>query len=203
MFLFRRPSVAEIADWLVAQRRLPFSYADVGDLGRLVPRGYDCDRHRVRLGTGPETFAAACDALAAWEHFPARMARVVPADVELAAGNDVAVLFHAGFAWSLNACRIVESIDERDERRARFGFTYGTLAGHIEHGEERFLIEHDLIEDSVWYELFCFSRPQHPLAHLGRPIVRHQQARFRRLSGEALRRAVAERLAGTKVEAPR
>ncbi|MEX0717072.1 MAG: DUF1990 domain-containing protein [Planctomycetaceae bacterium] len=194
MFLMRRPSRERVLRWLDEQRRLPFSYADVGALGRFVPDGFDCDRIRVRIGTGAEAFSAARAALTAWKQFPSRMGVAFPGDDALAAGDVVATLFRAGPVWSLNACRIVAVIDERDERGERFGFTYGTLTGHIEHGEERFLIERDLADDSVWYELFCFSRPQHPLAQITKPFVRWKQGRFRTLSGEAIRAAVAARL---------
>jgi hypothetical protein len=44
----------------------------------------------------------------------------------------------------------------------------------------------------VWYELVAFSRPRHWLAWLGYYFVRWQQARFRRLSGIAMQRAVNE-----------
>lgn len=39
--------------------------------------------------------------------------------------------------WSLNAARIVYVVDEP----RRFGCAYETLPGHVERGEERFLIE--------------------------------------------------------------
>lgn len=202
MFLFRRPSRERVAQWLDGARRLPFSYADVGALGRVIPDGFDCDRIRVRIGAGSRAFSAARAALTEWEHFPLPMARVFPDSAPIAPGAVVAVLFRAGPVWSLNACRIIDVIDDLDELRERFGFSYGTLAGHIDHGEERFLVERELSDDSVWYELRCFSRPQHPLAQLARPFVRFQQSRFRRLSAAALRAAVELRLllTGTRQE---
>jgi uncharacterized protein (UPF0548 family) len=33
-------------------------------------------------------------------------------------------------------------------------------------------------DDSVWYEVFAFVRPAHPLAKVGRPFVRLVQRRF-------------------------
>ena len=44
--------------------------------------------------------------------------------------------------WWLNACRIVYVVDESGPI-SKFGFAYGTLPGHVESGEERFLIEWD------------------------------------------------------------
>jgi uncharacterized protein (UPF0548 family) len=47
-----------------------------------------------------------------------------------------------------------------------FAYAIGTLPGHVEKGEERFMLEW-LPDDSVWYDLFAFSRPQHFLAWMG------------------------------------
>ena len=74
-----------------------------------------------------------------------------------------------------------------------FGFAYGSLPGHAASGEERFLIEWDPSDDSVWYDLSSFSRPNGWLARLGAPYLRRFQARFARESAEAMRRAVERR----------
>jgi uncharacterized protein (UPF0548 family) len=72
----------------------------------------------------------------------------------------------------------------------RFGFAYGTLRGHPERGEERFLVERNESDDSVWYDLLPVSQPAHWLARWGYPYTRYEQARFRRLSGLAMQEAV-------------
>ena len=87
--------------------------------------------------------------------------------------------------WSLNAARIVYVIDESQ----RFGFAYGTLPGHVEMGEERFLIERTE-DDSVWYDILAFSRPRHLLTKLGYPMIRRLQKRFGRESAAAMQRIV-------------
>jgi uncharacterized protein (UPF0548 family) len=73
----------------------------------------------------------------------------------------------------------------------KFGFAYGTLPEHAESGEERFLIEWDRGENSVWYDILAFSRPRHWLARLGYPLTRRLQARFRRDSAAAMLKAVS------------
>jgi len=80
---------------------------------------------------------------------------------------------------------------EEDGHVKRFGFAYGTLPGHVESGEERFLIEWDRADNCVWYDILAFSRPRHILAWLGYPWVRHLQKRFRQESGAAMCRATA------------
>ena len=72
----------------------------------------------------------------------------------------------------------------------RFGFAYGTLPDHAGSGEERFLIEWDQADNSVWYDILAFSRPQHFLVRLGYPMVRRTQKRFGRESAAVMLRAV-------------
>ena len=91
--------------------------------------------------------------------------------------------------WWLNSCRIVYVIDEQNPVW-RFGFAYGTLPGHIEAGEERFLLEWSAADDIVWYDILAFSRPRHMLARLGYPLVRRMQKQFGRDSAAAMRRSV-------------
>jgi uncharacterized protein (UPF0548 family) len=94
----------------------------------------------------------------------------------------------AGFWWP-NAARVVYVIDE-DGPIARFGFANGTLPGHLLRGEERFLVEWDRREGSVWFDIHAFSRPSSLLARLGRPIVRRCQKRFGREASATMLRAV-------------
>jgi uncharacterized protein (UPF0548 family) len=89
--------------------------------------------------------------------------------------------------WWLNACRVVYVVDERGPVSR---FAYGTLPGHVESGEERFLIEWDQSADAVWYDILAFSRPNHVLTRLGYPVVRRLQKRFGRDSAAAMVRAV-------------
>ena len=81
----------------------------------------------------------------------------------------------------MNAAKIVYVV----EAPRRFGFAYGTLPGHVESGEERLLIEL-ADDDSVWYDILAFSRPNHFLTRLGYPFVRRLQKRFSRDSAAAM-----------------
>jgi len=78
--------------------------------------------------------------------------------------------------WGLGAlslkipCRVLEVIDEP----ARRGFTYGTLPGHPEAGEERFLLEH-LNDGRILFTITALSRPASTLAKLGGPLSRAAQ----------------------------
>jgi uncharacterized protein (UPF0548 family) len=109
-------------------------------------------------------------------------------DTPIKTDATVAVLIsHLGF-WSLNACRIVYEIDDHGDCE-RFGFAYGTLPEHGERGEERFSVEFHAVDQSVWYDLYAFSRPG-PAARLAYPFTRALQKRFARYSKEAMQRAM-------------
>jgi len=177
MFMLREPSDADVARFIASQRDLPFTYAEVGATNATPPAGYNVDHNRIQLGSGEATYRSAVDALKKWRHFELGWVAIVPAGVVLEVGATVAVKARAFGTWSLNASRVVYVIDES----RRFGFAYGTLPDHVEKGEERFLIEW-LPDDSVWYGILAFSRPQHPLVKLSAPLARRLQHQFARAS---------------------
>jgi uncharacterized protein (UPF0548 family) len=110
-------------------------------------------------------------------------------ETPLEPGQVVVVMGWAMGLWWLNACRIVYTVDESGPI-TKFGFAYGTLPGHVETGEERFLIEWDRDTDTVWYDILAFSQPRHFLTRLGYPLVRRLQKRFGRDSAASMFRAV-------------
>lgn len=65
-------------------------------------------------------------------------------------------------------CRVVEVIDEPDRR----GFAYGTLPGHPETGEERFMAERDPATGVVTATITAFSKPATWVTKLGGPVAR-------------------------------
>lgn len=192
MWFFREPSEEQVRAFLASQGRHSFSYREVGFSQGGAPAGYDLDHNRILLGRGPAIFEAACTALRRWRMFPGSWTEIRPADTPIQAGNAVAMLAHVFGLWWLNACRIVYVIDETEAIR-RFGFAYGTLPGHVECGEERFMIESDH-DGGVWYDLRAFSRPWYWLVRLGYPLARRLQRRFVVESQAAMRQAVASSL---------
>src|SRR4029453_2922893 len=162
MFTFRRPTDDFVRELLARQAGQPWSYEPVGvtrdDDSKARP-GWQMDHHRVLLGHGEATFAAACSAIRSWQMFPPEMTRVYWPDSPQQPGDVVAVLYRARplFLWMLFPARVVYRVDEP----RRFGFAYGTLPDHPERGEERFLVEWNEADDSVWYDLLAVSRPGH------------------------------------------
>ncbi|HZS03904.1 MAG TPA: DUF1990 domain-containing protein [Blastocatellia bacterium] len=190
MFSFRKPSAEVIAAFLGRQRDHTFTYPSVGATrAGCAPAGYNYDHNRVCLGKGEATFAAACEAMRRWQMFRLGWVEVSRTDAPIAPGTEVAVMARCFGAWWVNACRIVYAIDEAGPVR-KFGFAYGTLPDHVERGEERFTVEWHQADDSVWYDIYAFSRPAHWLARLGYPLARQLQKRFARDSKAAMVEAV-------------
>jgi uncharacterized protein (UPF0548 family) len=154
----------------------------------MPPSGYVVDHTRIKLGEGEAVFQLATAAMRRWEQFRLGWVEAWPPETPLKPGEVVAVMGHGAGLWWLNACRIVYLADEAGPV-VKFGFAYGTLPGHVESGEERFLIEWDRASNAVWYDILAFSRPKHILARLGYPLVRRMQKRFGRGSAAAMLRA--------------
>jgi len=89
----------------------------------------------------------------------------------------------------MNASRIVYVIEEQ-RRIEKNGFAYGTLADHGEIGEERFTAEFNQDDQTVWFDLYAFSRPR-IAARFAYPFSRMLQKRFARDSKAAMYREVS------------
>lgn len=189
MFFTRSPSIEVVGNFIATQRDLPFTYSAVGEtLAEGAPFGFNVDHNRAKIGAGTEVFERAVTTLKHWQQFELGWVEIVPTGIALEVGAVVAVRAHTLGFWSLNAARVIYMIDEAAPVK-RFGFAYGTLPDHVECGEERFLLEQHS-DDSVYYDIFAFSRPRHPLARLGSIVTRRLQRQFAQESIAAMRRAV-------------
>lgn len=188
MLLLRRPADQDLRPLLEAQRGQPFSYPETGSSRGTAPPGYTVDHNRVQLGHGADTFRRATEALRRWEMFRLGWVELLWPAAPIEEGVTVGILTSQFGFRTLNFCRIVYVLDERGPVH-RFGFAYGTLPEHVERGEERFLVEWLPEDGSVWYDIYAFSRPRHPLARLAAPVARHFQRRFASDSKAAMLRA--------------
>ena len=186
---FQKPSSDVLDRFLAEQAGLNFSYLAVGATAKTPPAGFTVDRTRIELGDGEAVFAAAISALQRWQHFNLGWVDVWSPDTPLEVGQVVAIMGRAVGLWWLNSCRIVYTVNESGPT-TKFGFAYGTLPGHVESGEERFLIEWDRTTDRVSYDVLAFSKPNHVLTRLGYPLVRLSQKRFGKDSAVSMFRAV-------------
>jgi uncharacterized protein (UPF0548 family) len=147
-----------------------------------IPLGFSLDLSRSRVGFGKDVFQSAREAFLRWTMFDLGWVRVADPQAAIQPGQIVAVEAHTLGMWSLNLCRILEVADTP----TRFGFLYAATQKHVERGEERFLLEHDLNNDEVRYEIEALSRPRSVLAVLGFPITRKFQHKFARDSHRKL-----------------
>lgn len=192
MFSLTEPCERDVVNLISSQSSLPFTYAEVGSTRtNSPPAGYKVDHNRVQLGNGADVYQRGIDALKQWRQFELGWVSLASLGAKIEQGAVVAVKAWAFGMWSLNACRVVYVVDEREaDGVRRFGFAYGTLPDHIERGEERFLIEWNRNDDSVWYDILAFSQPRHPLVRLGAPVARVMQKRFARDSLRVMKSAV-------------
>ena len=201
MLLLRKPSDLQVRAFITAQQQSSFSYSPLG-ITRITcdtpaESDFTMDHNRVQLGSGAQCFDAAIEAIRQWKMFDLGWVQLFSERTSIETGATVAVVVrHLGF-WSMNACRIVYVIEEPE----KYGFAYGTLAEHAERGEERFMVERNQDDDTVWYDLLAFSKPG-PMARLGYPYTRRMQKKFAQDSKKAMQRAVgvdnpAQDLAGT------
>jgi uncharacterized protein (UPF0548 family) len=177
--LFRRTRMSESE-----QRRILCSVVDPADAGpqfmtlgdpiETPPPGFVCDRSRTEIGQGPRAFAIAREAFLRWRQFDLVWVSVVDPSAAIAPGQIVGVEAHTAGLWSLNVCRVQETVDTP----SRFGFSYSTTAVHVEEGQERFLIDLDSDDQIVSYSIDAISRPRHPLVWLAYPFARAMQRRF-------------------------
>lgn len=186
MFTLFEPTEEQVEDFLARQRALPFSYKEVGATRGETPANYPINHHRIQIGSGADSFARAKKAVHNWTMYKLEWTRLFPFDAPIAVGEVVCVIVNHGFCWSINPCRIIYVSEEAADEIERYSFAFGTLPGHSEKGEERFTVERHLADDSVWYELFAFARPQHILAKIGFPLVGIFQRKFAEDSGRAM-----------------
>jgi uncharacterized protein (UPF0548 family) len=142
---------------------LPLTYAEVGATAGPLPAGYHHVQKAAVIGRGRRRFDEAGDAGMRWGMLRGAGLRVEATSDVAAVGSDVIV--HLGPVRA--PCRVVYVVDEADRR----GFAYGTLPGHAESGEERFMVRYDPATDEVHAEVVAFSRHGTWWSRLGSPVT--------------------------------
>ncbi|SOD62180.1 Uncharacterized protein, UPF0548 family [Streptomyces zhaozhouensis] len=167
--------------------RAPFSYREVGITrdaeGGRVPAGWHRLRSRTPLGSGPEVWAAAGEALFDWRMHRAAWVPVARDTPRAAPGVEATVVLGPRRLGLRAPCRVVWCVTERD----RVGFAYGTLAGHPESGEEAFVLERDA-DGSVTFTVTAISRPAAWYMRAAGPLGRLARRAVARRYGRVLRR---------------
>ncbi|KAL3690664.1 hypothetical protein R1sor_004315 [Riccia sorocarpa] len=178
-------------------------------LDQLKRDGFTINHTRVKVGAGTHAFERAKDKLQNWRHLQLGWASVDPT-TPIKVGGKFGIVVHELVAWLVNPLQIaylsdgkedhttsLSMIEPRNEMKPvksrasqAFAFGGGTLRGHLLAGEERFAVEWNEEDDSVWYEILSFSKPAHFLTVAGFPILRYQQKLFAKQSSEAMIREV-------------
>lgn len=187
--MLSKPSAERIRAFIATEHRRPFSYAAVGQTRREEPvSGFDNDCNFIELGKGEAVWAAAKEAIARWKMFPGGWACIAPDNTPIREGETVAMSARVMGLWWLNSCRIVYVWDDKQH----YGFAYGTLPGHVECGEELFMVE-KTADGVVRYVIKAFSRPRFWMARLAYPLARWHQRKFVRDSRQSMLNFVKDR----------
>jgi uncharacterized protein (UPF0548 family) len=125
------------------------------------------------LPDGP--FRRVALAILSYRIFPPEVVTGVLRRAPVEVGDTVGIRYHWGPIDLFFAARVIERFDERAGDQWRAGFTYRTLVGHPELGEETFSVAKDLRSGVVIAALRSWSRPGTTLAKIARPIVRRLQ----------------------------
>ncbi|HET7666646.1 MAG TPA: DUF1990 domain-containing protein [Mycobacterium sp.] len=141
----------------------PLTYAEVGATAGPLPVGYHHVRKSAVIGRGRCRFQGAAEAGMRWGMLRGAGLRIEATSEIAAVGAEVIV--HLGPVRA--PCRVVYVVDEPD----RCGFAYGTLPGHAESGEERFVVRYDPATDDVYAEVVAFSRHATWWSRLGSPVT--------------------------------
>jgi len=189
MFRLRKPDGPFLERIRTCYTDAPLTYAEIGCSHDQAPPGYVVDNYRVRLGCGEVVFNRARQAVRDWRVL--RLGWLEPCwpDQPLQNGVLVGTVARVFGFWTVNLCRIVCALNEEGPV-SRFGFAYGTLPGHVECGEERFLVEWHQADNSVWYDIRAVSKPGGWLTRMAYPLARRLQRRFGRDSMRAMLDAI-------------
>ena len=147
-----------------------------------LPAGYHHLEVERRLGAGDAAYRSVGEALMTYA--PQRGLGLRPQTTAPRAAVGVDVLSRLGPLGV--PCRVVWAVEGPD----RTGFGYGTLEGHVESGEEGFLVERR--GDEVWAVIRAYARPGGWPARLGGPVTWQLQRLAALGYLRALRRAVRE-----------
>lgn len=188
----RRPALDELVAWEALE---PAPEAAGGPLP-----GAHLDEHVAVIGReppgppledGPHRRAAA--AILAYDVFPRALLRTLVRRTPVQAGDTVGALYRLVPGLELRfASRVVDVFDRQEGELWRTGFTYRTLPGHPELGEETFAVEKHLPSGEVEVSLRAWSLPGAPPVRALAPLARLVQWRAGRRALRHLR-AHAER----------
>jgi hypothetical protein len=175
------------------------------ELGPRAGDARDCHERTVaREGPGPPApggpHRRVARAILSYRIFPPRLVTGVLRRAEVRVGDVAGIRYHLAPGLDLFfAARVTDRFDRLEGNLWRTGFSYRTLEGHPECGEETFCVEKDLDTGAVRVALRSWSRPGILLARVLRPLTRALQLHAGRAALDHLARvatAAVETFAG-------
>ena len=146
-----------------------------------LPSGYRHLRVERELGSGDTVFDVAAARLLTWNMHRGAGIHVPSGTPSATTGLDVQLGFGLGPVRASAPCRVIEVFDTGQQRTSgsarQRGFTYGTLDGHPESGEETFVVEHGT-DGRVVGTVLAFSRPARWYTRLAGPAGHFLQQRI-------------------------
>jgi uncharacterized protein (UPF0548 family) len=181
----------------------PFSVAPgerpgPGDWQDVYTRDLAVESPGEPVAEGP--FRRAAAAVQAYRVFPDRLVTGVLRRTPVAEGDTVGIALHALPGLDMFfAARVTETFDGPADRGYtaagpiwRAGFTYRTLVGHPELGEETFSVEKELATGAVRAAMASWSRPGVALTRWFKPFARTAQVRANNAALANLARVAAD-----------
>jgi uncharacterized protein (UPF0548 family) len=146
-------------------RSQELTYDEVDRPVAVPPVGYAhfSRTHQIAASTD---FGVAGRALMTWQVQARSGLRIFASSLEVEPGAVVIMRLGVGVVALSIPCRVVDVIDEPDSQ----GFSYGSLPGHPESGEESFLLQRTP-GGVTTFTVSAFSRPASRLAKLGGPLT--------------------------------
>jgi uncharacterized protein (UPF0548 family) len=199
----------------LAERSLNF---DPAELARAGPHnGWHVDDYRRRLTSEPPgepvagaSFETARQLMRDYAFADPKIVRAVFDPARGLADRNMLLQVRFGPLRLLVGCRVGEIVDETRTVGGRavrvWGWSYGTLEGHLERGRMDFAVWKWLDDGAVEFRIHVVSqraRAGNPLVRLGfRLVGRREQQRFARRACERMGELVAVELARTQQPAP-
>ena len=148
------PSIQKSTAFIQKQAPLDYTYSPLfGTKLKDNIETYDNDSLEIVIGKGVLDFEIAKKAIRSWTMFPALWTKILKENTPIEVNETVAMYAKFFGLWWRNACKIVYVTDNKTE----FGFAYGTLPGHIESGEELFLVSMNEKEEVI-YTIKAFAK---------------------------------------------
>jgi uncharacterized protein (UPF0548 family) len=197
----------------LAARPLNFAPAELEG----APDGWHVDDYRVRLPSEPPgepidgaSFQIARQLMREYAFADPKIVRAVFDPAVGLAGRNMLLQVRFGPLRLFAGCRVGTIVDETRTVEGRpvavWGWSYGTLEGHLERGRMDFAVWKWLDDGTVEFRIHVVSqraRVGNPVLRLGfRLVGRHEQRRFARHAGERMAALVAGALERDAAPAP-